>query len=141
MTIQGHRHREQEYGYLSYYPYIVLGLERGREPSTHRHRRAHHMWAHHTLPFFQPRAGRQLFKRSSRRRLVQAFLHTWVPFPVPDAERTWHEEARFAAPAELPMCLRWGLARILCVSGGNAMRGLLSWDAYVEWSEAELRAW
>jgi hypothetical protein len=36
------------------------------------------------------------------------------------------------------MCLRWGLARILRVSGGNAVRGLLSWDAYVEWSEAEL---
>ena len=36
------------------------------------------------------------------------------------------------------MCLRWGLAHILCVSGGSAVRGLLSLDAYVEWSEAEL---
>ena len=75
---------------------------------------------------------------SGVRRLIQAFLRTCVPFPAPDAERTWHEEARFAAPAELAMCLRWGLARILRVSGGNAVRGLLSWDAYVEWSEAEL---
>jgi hypothetical protein len=48
------------------------------------------------------------------------------------------KEARFSTPAELTMCLRWGLARILCVSGGNAMRGLLSLDVYVEWSEAEL---
>jgi len=33
-----------------------------------------------------------------------------MSFPAPDAERTWHEEARFAAPAELAMYLRWGLA-------------------------------
>jgi hypothetical protein len=32
----------------------------------------------------------------------------------------------------------WGLVHILRVSGDNAVRGLLSWDAYVEWSEAEL---
>jgi hypothetical protein len=37
------------------------------------------------------------------------------------------------------MCLRWGLARVMRVSGGNAVRGLISWDMYVEWSEAELR--
>jgi hypothetical protein len=36
------------------------------------------------------------------------------------------------------MCLCWGLACVLRVTGGNAMRGLLSSDAYVEWSEAEL---
>lgn len=28
MTFAGHRHREQEYGYLSYNHYIVLNLER-----------------------------------------------------------------------------------------------------------------
>jgi hypothetical protein len=55
----------------------------------------------------------------------QAFLCTCVPFPAPGAERTWHEEARFAAAAELAMHLRWGLARILRVSGDNAVRGLL----------------
>ena len=36
------------------------------------------------------------------------------------------------------MCLRWGLARVLRVSGGSAVRGLISWDMYVERSEAEL---
>jgi hypothetical protein len=36
------------------------------------------------------------------------------------------------------MCLRWGLARILRVSTGNAVRGLISWNAYVEWCEAEV---
>ena len=70
--------------------------------------------------------------------LIQAFLRTCVLFPMPDAEHTWHEEAHFAAPTELAICLCWGLAHILCVSGGNAMQGLLSWDAYVEWSEAKL---
>jgi hypothetical protein len=27
MPVSGHRHHEQEYGYLSYYHHIVLGLE------------------------------------------------------------------------------------------------------------------
>jgi len=36
------------------------------------------------------------------------------------------------------MCLRWGLARVLGVSGGNGVRDFLTWDMYVEWSEAEL---
>jgi hypothetical protein len=36
------------------------------------------------------------------------------------------------------MCLRWGLARVLRVSGGNAVHGLISWDMYVEWSESEV---
>jgi len=57
---------------------------------------------------------------------------------APDAEHTRHEEARFAGPTELAMCLRWDLARVLRISGGNVVRGLLSWDMYVGWSEAEL---
>jgi Domain of unknown function (DUF1708) len=36
------------------------------------------------------------------------------------------------------MCLRWGLARVLRVCTGNAVRGLISWDTYVEWCEAEV---
>jgi len=47
-----------------------------------------------------------------------------VSFLAPDAERTWQKEARSAAPAELAMYLRWGLARVLRVSGGNIVRGL-----------------
>ena len=34
--------------------------------------------------------------------------------------------------------LRWSLARILHVSGGHASHGLISWDMYVDWSEAEI---
>jgi hypothetical protein len=63
--------------------------------------------------------------------LSKLFLHAYVSFPAPDAECTWREEARFAAPPELTMCLRWGLARVLRVSGGNAVHGLVSWDMYV----------
>ena len=39
---------------------------------------------------------------SSRvRRPIEAILRTCVSLPVPNTERTWHEEARFAALAEL----------------------------------------
>jgi hypothetical protein len=36
------------------------------------------------------------------------------------------------------MCLRKGLARFLRVSVGNAVRGLICWDMYIEWCEAEV---
>ena len=46
------------------------------------------------------------------------------PFRLaPDEENTWREEARFAGPTpELAMmCLHCGHARVLCVSGDNAV--------------------
>ena len=46
-------------------------------------------------------------------RLIEAFVRTCVAFPALDAEHKWREEARFAAPPELAMCLRWGIARVL----------------------------
>ena len=70
-------------------------------------------------------------------RLIQVFLCTCVSFPAPDVEYTWGEEVRFAAPSELAMWLRWGLARVLRVSGANAVHGLISWDMYVEWNESD----
>jgi hypothetical protein len=60
MSVPGLRHREQEYGYLSNY-HRRPRSRRGR----HHHRTARHTWARHTLRFFQPRARRQLFRRSS----------------------------------------------------------------------------
>jgi len=87
-----------------------------------------------SLPFFSTLALD--VNSSGVRRFIQAFLHTCVLFPAPDADRTWHEEARFAAPAELAMCLRWDFARVLRISWRNVVRGLLSWDIYVGWSEA-----
>jgi len=136
MSITGHRQREQEYGYLSYFHHVVLGLD---EVDRLVHTVTEELGTRGlTTPFLF--SSRALDVNSSGvRRLIQAFLRTCVSFPAPDAEHTWHEEARLAAPTELAMCLRWGLARVLRVSGGNAVRGLLSWDMYVEWSEAELR--
>ncbi len=118
MSVAGHRHREQEYGYLSYYHHIVLGLE---EVDSLVHTVTEELSTRGlTTPFLFSSLALDV-NSSGVRRLIQAFLRTCVPFPAPDAERTWHEEARFAAPAELAMCLRWGLARILRVSGGNAV--------------------
>ena len=131
----GHRGREQDYGYLSYHHHIVLGLE---VVDRLVHTVTDELGTRGlTTPFLFSSLALDV-NSSSVRRLVQAFLRTCVSFPAPDAERTWREEARFAAPAELAMCLRWGLARVLRVSGGNAVRGFISWDMYVEWSEAEV---
>ena len=135
-TIIGHREREQDYGYLSYQHHVVLGLDEVnrlvRTVTDELGTRGL------TTPFLFSSLAIDI--NSARvRRLIQAFLRTCVSYPAPDAEYTWREEARFAAPPELAMCLRWGLARVLRVSGGSAVRGLISWDMYVEWSEAELR--
>jgi Domain of unknown function (DUF1708) len=135
MNIPGHRQREQEYGCLSYFHHIVLGLD---EVDRLVHTVTEELGTRGLKSPFLFSSLALDANSSGVRRLIQAFLRTCVSFPAPDAERTWHDEARFAAPAELAMCLRWGLARVLRVSGGHAVRGLLSWDMYVEWSEAEL---
>ena len=118
MSTTGHRQREQEYCYLSYFHHVVLGLD---EIDRLVHTVTEELGTRGlTTPFLF--SSHALDVNSSRvHRLIQAFLHTCVSFPAPDAEHTWHEEARFAAPAELAMCLRWGLARVLRVSGGNAV--------------------
>ncbi|KAN0128116.1 hypothetical protein V8E53_014097 [Lactarius tabidus] len=132
---RGPREREQDYGYLSYQRHIVLGLDEVdrlvRTVTDELGTRGL------TTPFLFSNLALDV-NSSGVRRLIQAFLRSCVAFPALDAERTWREEARFAAPPELAMCLRWGLARVLRVSGGHAARGLISWDMYVEWSEAEL---
>ena len=119
MTITGHRQREQEYGYLSYLHHIVLG--RG-EVDGLVHIVTEELGTRGlTTPFFFPGLSLDI-TFSGVRRLIQAFLRTGVSFLAQDAKRTWHEEARFAATAELAMCLRWGIARVLRVSGGNAVQ-------------------
>ncbi|KAH9172544.1 hypothetical protein EDB89DRAFT_1851067 [Lactarius sanguifluus] len=122
-------------GYLSYHRHVVLGLEEVdrlvRIVTDELRTRGL------TTPFLFSSLALDV-NSSGVRRLIQAFLRTCVAFPALDAERTWRDEARFAAPPELAMFLRWGLARILRVSGGHAVRGLISWDMYVDWSEAEL---
>ncbi|KAJ7079916.1 hypothetical protein C8R43DRAFT_1083182 [Mycena crocata] len=54
-----------------------------------------------------------------------------------EAEARWAEEARFAGPHELGMCLRWGLSRVVRVEGGREVRGLLSWAWYERWKGEE----
>ncbi|KAF7333861.1 F-box domain-containing protein [Mycena venus] len=71
-------------------------------------------------------------RRSGIVRLVNAFLATCRDSsssghgPSPhggmrgnQAEEKWLEEARFAGPHELGMCLRWGLSRVVRVEGGR----------------------
>ena len=61
-----------------------------------------------------------------------------VSFPALDAEHKWREEAHFAATPELVMSLHWSLARVLHVSGSQAAHSHISWDMYVNWSEAKI---
>ena len=75
---------------------------------------------------------------SGVRSLIEAFLRMCVSFPALDAEHKWCEEACFAAPPLFMMSLRLSLARVLHDSGGHYAHGLISWDMYVDWSEAEI---
>jgi len=110
MCITGHHQREQECGCLLYLHHVVLGLDEvdclfhtaTLEPGT----------CGLTTPFLFSSLALDI-NSSGVCCLIQAFLRTCVSFPAPDAERTWHEETHFAAPAEPAMCLRWGLAQVL----------------------------
>ncbi|KAJ7076969.1 hypothetical protein B0H15DRAFT_862667 [Mycena belliarum] len=70
-------------------------------------------------------------------RLVHAFLATCKEGAGAGAEEKWAEEAQFAGPHELAMCLRWGLSRVVRVEGGREVRGLLSWAWYERWKSEE----
>jgi hypothetical protein len=125
---------EQDYGYLSCHCHVVLGLDEVvRLVQTTEELGSRGL----TTPFLFSSLALDV-NSSGVHRLVQSFLHTCVPFPAPDADRTWREEARFATPPELVMCLRWDLARVLRVFASNAVRGLISWDAYAEWCKTEI---
>ncbi|KAL0566142.1 hypothetical protein V5O48_015876 [Marasmius crinis-equi] len=52
-------------------------------------------------------------------------------------EQKWREEARFAGMHELGMVLRWALARVVRVSGGQECRGLLAYEWYSQWRDEE----
>ena len=100
MRITGHHRRGQEYGYLSYLHHVVLGLN---EVDCLVHP-ARHTWSHDPLSFF-PVMGPNA-NSSGIRRLIQIFFRTCVSFPAPWVDRAWYDEARFATPTELAMCLR-----------------------------------
>ncbi|KAJ7271461.1 hypothetical protein C8J57DRAFT_1449901 [Mycena rebaudengoi] len=78
-------------------------------------------------------------RRAGVARLVKAFLGTCEGSQSAAAAK-WAEEARFAGPHELGMCLRWGLSRVVRVEGGREVRGLLSWTWYERWRAEEAAA-
>ena len=122
-----------DYGYLSYQRHVVLGIEElarlvdvvGNELGTRGL----------TTPFIFSALALDVASHAVKR-LIRAFLRTCSK-PSPESERQWREEARFAGPHELGMCLRWGLARVVRIFGGQEVRGLLSYDHYEDWRETE----
>ncbi|KAG6836676.1 hypothetical protein H0H93_005094 [Arthromyces matolae] len=132
------QYKEHDYGYLSDQRHVVLGLEQvarlviviSDELGTR---------GGITTPFIFSTTALDI-SSSAIRRLIQAFLATCTDQSAQssaDAERRWRDEAQFAGPHELGMCLRWGLARAIRSVGGQEVRGLLSWDRYVEFRDSE----
>ena len=136
------RPKEHDYGYLSYERHVVLGIEQVSrlvgvvsEELTTR--------GGITTPFIFSTTALDI-SSSAIKRLIRSFLHTCSPNPgqkAEEAEMRWREEARFAEPHELGMCLRWGLARVVRSVAGHDIRGLIAWDHYVEFRESEAGAY
>ncbi|KAH9946731.1 hypothetical protein B0H21DRAFT_387570 [Amylocystis lapponica] len=122
-----------DYGYLSYGRHVILGLEQaarlvdvvGNELGTRGL----------TTPFIFSTLALDV-SSAAVKRLIQAFLKTCAK-PSAEADRQWREEARFAGPNELGMCLRWGLARVVRIVRGQEVRGLVSYDNYIQWRNDE----
>ncbi|KAH9911357.1 uncharacterized protein BXZ73DRAFT_82833 [Epithele typhae] len=122
-----------DYGYLSFERHVVLGLEEiarlvdvvGEELGTRGL----------TVPFIFSSLALDV-SATSVKRLVQVFLKTCSK-PSGEAERQWREEARLAGPPELGMTLRWGLARVVRWTNGQEVRGLVSYDMYLQWRDSE----
>lgn len=125
---------EHDYGYLSYERHVILGLDDvarlidvvAVELGTRCL----------TTPFIFSTLALDI-SSSAIKRLIRAFLETCANPSSKEAEHRWREEARFAGPHELGMCFRWGLARVVRVVGGQAVRGLISWDHYVQFRDSE----
>lgn len=128
------RSKQQDYGYLSYERHVVLGLEQvarlvdvvADELGTRGL----------TTPFIFSTLALDI-SAPAIKRLILTFLQTCANPSSDDAERRWREEARFAGPHELGTCLRWGLARVVRIVGGQEVRGLLSWDHYLDFRDSE----
>jgi hypothetical protein len=77
---------------------------------------------------------------AATRRLIDAFLATLAPGAGGQSSRAmnaWNDEHRFADPHALGHALRWGLARLVRVQAGVPMRGLMDYDIYAQWRDAE----
>jgi hypothetical protein len=123
-----------DYGYLSYKRHVILGLEQAArlvEVITNE------LGSRGlTTPFIFSALALDV-SAPAVNRLIESFLKTCTS-PDPSTDRKWRDEARFAGPHELGICLRWGLARVARVFGGQEVRGLLSYDSYIEWRDSEL---
>jgi hypothetical protein len=130
--------KEHDYGYLSYERHVVLGLEQvarlvdvvSEELGTR---------GGITTPFIFSTTALDI-SSSAIKRLIRTFLNTCTinsGHAAEEAETGWREEARFAEPHELGMCLRWGLARVVRSVGGQDVRGLISWEHYTDFRESE----
>ncbi|KAF9234382.1 hypothetical protein BU15DRAFT_52692 [Melanogaster broomeanus] len=125
---------EHDYGYLSFERHVILGLDEvarlvdvvAVELGTRCL----------TTPFIFSTLALDISSPAIKR-LIRAFLDTCAHPTSEEAEHLWREEARFAGPHELGMCIRWGLARVVRVVGGQAVRGLISWDHYTEFRDTE----
>ncbi|KZT20496.1 hypothetical protein NEOLEDRAFT_1182461 [Neolentinus lepideus HHB14362 ss-1] len=128
------RPKEHDYGYLSYQRHVVLGLEQvarlvevvAAELGTRGL----------TTPFIFSTLALDI-SFNSIKSLIRAFLRTCANPKSADAERQWRDEARFAGPNELGMTLRWGLARLVRIHGGQEVRGLVAYEYYAHWRNAE----
>ena len=125
---------EHDYGYLSYERHVILGLDEVvrlvdvvASELTSRCL---------TTPFIFSALALDI-SSSAIKRLIRAFLDTCANPSSLEADQRWREEARFAGPHELGMCIRWGLARVVRVVGGHAVRGLISWEHYAEFQDSE----
>jgi hypothetical protein len=127
------RETAQDYGYLSYQRHVVLGLEEitrlvdvvSQELCTRGL----------TTPFIFSALALDV-SASATTRLIEAFLQT-CNSRYSSVDQKWREEAQFAGPHELGMCLRWGLARAVRIVGGLEVRGLLNYESYIDWRDSE----
>ncbi|KIJ67450.1 hypothetical protein HYDPIDRAFT_25903 [Hydnomerulius pinastri MD-312] len=125
---------ENDYGYLCYERHVILGLDEvarlvdvvAVELGTRCL----------TTPFIFSTLALDI-SSAAIKRLIRAFLDTCANPTSAEAERRWREEAQFAGPHELGMCIRWGLARVVRVVRGQAVRGLISWEHYTEFRDSE----
>jgi hypothetical protein len=130
--LQG-REITQDYGYLSYKRNIVLGLE---EITRLVDVASHEICARGlTTPFIFSALALDVSAPATTR-LIEAFLQT-CNSRHPSVDQKWREEVQFAGPHELGMCLRWGLARAVRIVSGLEVRGLLSYESYIDWRDSE----
>jgi hypothetical protein len=127
-----------DYSYLAYERHVVLGLEQLEILVSVVVKELEDRGGI-TTPFIFSTTALDI-SASAIKRLIRSFLDMCAAQGTADfraTDRAWREEARFAGPHELGMCLRWGLARVVRVFGGQDVRGLIAWDHYLSFRDSE----